>query len=163
MEYQATSTAKAQETENRIAEFEQKHGISPKGNEQPTDGQRAANEQEPRKPQPKITREEYEVIKLVFERLGCDSLITYSDFFGNFIGYSYDRFFKHQPKAVQVLCNYMYSQTTTNNERQQIRSYINGLETVSETLYTLTENCAMLEEAEKLCDALDEAKYAYQR
>lgn len=150
MEHQAAANAKAQETENRIAELEQKHGISPKSNEQTTS-----------KPQPKITREEYEVIKSVFERLGCDDLITYSDFFSNFVGFSYDRFFRNQPKVVQALCRYMNNQTTTNSERQQIQSYIDNLESVSETLYLIVENNAIFDEAEILCDTLDEAHTQY--
>ncbi len=152
---------KMQEREATIKGLEQKHGITLKGNEQPIDGQRANNEQEPGKPQPRITREEYEVIKSVFERLGCDDLITYSDFFSNFIGFSYDRFFRNQPKVVQVLCRYMNNQTTTNSERSQIQSYIDNLESVLKTLYLIVENNAIFDEAEILCDTLDEAHTQY--
>lgn len=152
---------KMQEREAIIKELEQKYGIAPRSNEQSMNEQQANNEQEPGKPQPKITREEHEVIKSVFERIGCDSLITYSDFFSRFVGCSYSVFFRNQPKAVQALCNYM-SQTTDNSERQQICSYINNLEMVSETLFALTENNVIFEEAEKLCNALDEAHTQYQ-
>lgn len=152
---------KMQEREAIIKELEQKYGIAPRSNEQSMNEQQANNGQEPGKPQPKITREEYEVIKSVFERIGCDSLIVYSDFFGRFVGYSYSGFFRNQPKAVEALCNYM-SQTTDNSERQQIRAYINSLEIISEFLYTLTENNAIFEEAEELCNALDEAHTQYQ-
>lgn len=152
---------KMQEREAIIKEIEHKYGITTRSNEQSMNEQQANNEQESGKPQPKITREEYEVIKSVFKRIGCDSLITYSGFFGNFVGYSYSGFFCYQPKAVQALCYYM-SQIADNSERQQICSYINNLEIISESLCILTENNAIFEEAEKLCNALDEAHTQYQ-
>lgn len=151
---------KMQEREAIIKELEQKYDIAPRGNEQSMNEQQANNGQEPGKPQPKITREEYEVIKSVFERIGCDSLITYSDFFGSFVGYSYSGFFRNQPKAVQALCNYM-NQITDNSERQQICAYINNLEIVSESLCAITENNAIFEEAEELCYELDVAHTQY--
>lgn len=154
MEYQAAATAKAQETENRITKLEQEYGISP------TDEQRANNKQEPGKPQPKITREEYEVIKSVFERLGCDSLISYSGFFGDIAINSFCNFFVYQVPALEAI--FHVAETTTDIEvKRNLLHFTDELKTVNGTIYDIAENAPAFAEAEKLCDALDEARYIY--
>lgn len=147
MEQTAAQSAQ-QQTERKIAELEQKIGIPTAAAEQPGGDQ-----------QPQITREEYEVIKSVFVRLGCDSLITYSNFFDNFFGLSYEKFFKYQPAAISAICAQMEQGTRKRNELQH---FIDGLEAVNGTLYRIVENSHVFDEAEILCDTLDIAHYEYE-
>lgn len=155
MEQTAAQSAQ-QQTERKIAELEQKYGISTAAAEQPGGDQQP---KEPGEPQPKITREEYEVIKSVFVRLGCDSLITYSNFFDNFFGLSYEKFFKYQPAALSAICAQMEQGTRKRNELQH---FIDGLEAVNGTLYRIVENSPVFDEAEILCDTLDIAHHEYE-
>ena len=156
MEQITANSVKAQETERKIAELEQKYDISTATEEQPGGDQQP---KEPGEPQPQITREEYEVIKSVFVRLGCDSLITYSNFFDNFFGLSYEKFFKYQPAALSAICAQMEQGTRKRNELQH---FTDGLEAVNGTLYRIVENSPVFDEAEILCDTLDIAHHEYE-
>lgn len=129
--------------------------------EMETTNQQSINErikQEPGKPQPLITREEFAVIKSVFERIGCASLITYSDYFDRYIGTSYNDFFANQAEAVQVL-----EQVAANNKESAngLRIFIRSLGQVSSLLYTIVESYNIFDEAGRMCDALDEAFFEY--
>lgn len=157
MEQTAAQSAQ-QQTERKIAELEQKYGISTAAAEQPGGDQQP---KEPGEPQPKITREEYEVIKSVFVRLGCDSLITYSNFFDNFFGLSYEKFFKYQPAALRAIAEQMERETDTRR-RNGLQVFIDGLEAVNATIYRIVENSPVFDEAEILCDTLDIAHYEYE-
>lgn len=152
MEQTAAQSAQ-QQRENKILELEQKYGTR----------QEAASgkAQELGKPQPQISREEYKVIKSVFERLGCDSLITYSNFFDNFFGLSYEKFFKYQPAALRAIAGQMERETDTRR-RNGLQVFIDGLEAVNATIYRIVENSSVFDEAEILCDALDAARYEYE-
>lgn len=111
-----------------------------------------------------LTREEYAVIAAAFRRLGCDSLITYSGYFGDFAAFSFGKFWQNMPKAVQVLAEYAASeQAAERGERKEIQGFINALGQVSETLAMIQESSPIFDEAEKLCDALDNAFWRYER
>lgn len=155
MEQITANSVKAQDRENKIAELERKYGTRPEA----APGNPTQQAQEPGEPQPQISREEYEVIKSVFERLGCDSLITFSNFFDNFFGLSYEKFFKYQPAALSAICAQMEQGTRKRNELQH---FIDGLEAVNGTLYRIVENSPVFDEAEILCDTLDIAHHEYE-
>ncbi len=111
-----------------------------------------------------LTREEYTVIAAAFRRLGCDSLLTYSDYFGDFASLSFRRFWQNMPKAVQVLAEYAVSpQAAGRGERTDIQDFINALGRVSEMLSMIQDSSYIFDEAEKLCTALDDAFYRYER
>ena len=111
-----------------------------------------------------LTREEYAVIAAAFRRLGCDSLITYSGYFGDFAAFSFGKFWQNMPKAVQVLAEYAVSaQAAERGERKEIQGFINALGQVSETLSMMQESSPIFDEAEKLCTALDDAFWRYER
>lgn len=150
---QTTAQSAQQQRENKITELEQQYGISP----EPAPGKA----KEPGKPQPKITREEYELIKSVFERLGCDSLITYSNFFDNFFGWSYERFFVGQPDALSAIIA-QKEREGNPGRKSNLQSFVDVLEAVNGTLYRIVENSSVFEEAEILCSALDEAHCEYE-
>ncbi len=157
MEQTAAQSAQ-QQTERKITELEQKYGIPTTTAEQPGGDQQP---KEPGEPQPKITREEYEVIKSVFVRLGCDSLITYSNFFDNFFGLSYEKFFKYQPAALRAIAGQMEREPDTRR-RNDLQVFLDGLEAVNGTIYRIVENSSVFDEAEIMCSALDEAHYKYE-
>lgn len=152
-----TAAQSAQDRENKIAELERKYGTRPEA----VPGNPTQQAQEPGEPQPQISREEYEVIKSVFERLGCDSLITFSNFFDNFFGLSYEKFFKYQPAALRAIAGQMEREPDTRR-RNDLQVFLDGLEAVNGTLYRIVENSSVFDEAEILCSALDEAHYEYE-
>lgn len=152
-----TAAQSAQDRENKIAELERKYGTRP----EVAPGASTEAAQEPGEPQPQISREEYEVIKSVFERLGCDSLITFSNFFDNFFGLSYENFFKYQPAVLRAIAVQMERETDTRR-RNGLQVFIDGLEAVNATIYRIVENSSVFDEAEILCDALDGAHYEYE-
>lgn len=152
-----TAAQSAQDRENKIAELERKYGTRPEA----APGNPTQQAQEPGDPQPQISREEYEVIKSVFERLGCDSLIIFSNFFDNFFGLSYEKFFKYQPAALRAIAGQMEREPDTRR-RNDLQEFLDGLEAVNGTLYRIVENSSVFDEAEILCSALDEAHYEYE-
>lgn len=110
-----------------------------------------------------LTREEYAVFAAALRRLGCDSLLTYSDYFGDFAAFSFGKFWQNMPKAVQVLAEYAVSaQAAELGERKEVQGFINALGQVSETLSRIVESAYIFDEAETLCTALDDAHFRYE-
>lgn len=152
-----TAAQSAQSRENKIAELERKYGTRP----EVAPGASTEATQEPGEPQPQISREEYEVIKSVFERLGCDSLITYSNFFEYFFGFSYEKFLRHQPAALMAIAGQM-ERETEGFKKHELKEFVGSLELVNGTIYRIVESSSVFDEAEILCSALDEAHYKYE-
>lgn len=154
MEQIKAGARSAQEIDKVISDLEAKQCITHEGNTQ-------QEAQEPGKTQPKITREEYEYIRAVFKRLGCDSLINYSDFFGEILHGSFAYFFKCQPRVIQSLAE-TADRTSNQEDREAILGFLDKLSSVNELIIMLQESAPILNEAETLCTALDEAYYEYQ-
>lgn len=108
-------------------------------------------------PKPNITKAEFKVIQSVFERLGCDSLINFSDYFSFFSAVSFRDFFANQPAAISALLKY------TGGRSDEVNKFVDSLNRVNDTLQRISEACTVFDDVETMCSSLDEAYTCFYR
>ena len=108
-----------------------------------------------------MSREEYNTIKKVLERNGCDALIDAEGFFELLYGYSFTKFFANQPAIVSALKNYGAISATTA-EGRAITAFIESLEKINTILFILAEGAHIVRQADDLTRILFNAYYDYE-
>lgn len=98
-----------------------------------------AAQQEHQNNAPVLSCEEYKSIAASMAKLECDGLITCGDYFEDFIGISFRKFFELQPKALEVLIGQI--NTNENQEiKNELQAFIDNLKTVNKLIYDIVEN-----------------------
>lgn len=108
-----------------------------------------------------LTAEEYQTIKQIFERIGCDGLIDADGFFETFFAFSYNSFFTNQPQIVAILQAHAQKNSCPGEESRAINGFIRGLEIVNNVLLEMIEGAHNFKMLDKMTGYLFDAQYDY--
>lgn len=109
---------------------------------------------------PTLSCEEYKIISASMAKLQCDGLITCGDYFDDFVGISFRKYFELQPKALGILMN----QINTNEDRvvvSELQGFIDNLKTVNKLVYDIVENRPFFENLVSFLWELEKARNYY--
>lgn len=111
---------------------------------------------------PALSCEEYKSIAASMAKLECDGLITCGDYFEDFIGISFRKFFELQPKALEVLIGQI--NTNENQEiKNELQAFIDNLKTVNKLIYDIVENRPCFEILVSFLWELEKARKYYSK
>lgn len=121
-----------------------------------------AAQQEHKNNAPALSCEEYKSIAASMAKLECDGLITCGDYFEDFIGISFRKFFELQPKALEVLIGQI--NTNENQEiKNELQAFIDNLKTVNKLIYDIVENRPFFEILVSFLWELEKARKYYSK
>ena len=121
-----------------------------------------AAQQEHKNNAPALSCEEYKCIAASMAKLECDGLITCGDYFEDFIGISFRKFFELQPKALEVLIGQI--NTNENLEiKNELQAFIDDLKTVNKLIYDIVENRPFFEILVSFLWELEKARKYYSK
>lgn len=109
---------------------------------------------------PTLSCEEYKIISASMAKLQCDGLITCGDYFDDFVGISFRKYFELQPKALEILMN----QINTSEDRvvvRELQGFIDNLKTVNKLVYDIVENRPFFENLVSFLWELEKARNYY--
>ena len=121
-----------------------------------------AAQQEHQNNAPALSCEEYKSIAASMAKLECDGLITCGDYFEDFIGISFRKFFELQPKVLEVLIGQI--NTNENQEiKNELQAFIDNLKTVNKLIYDIVENRPFFEILVSFLWELEKARKYYSK
>lgn len=122
-----------------------------------------------------ITREEYKTVQNIMSRLDCEELITASDYFSEYLRYSFKPYFEALPMAVSVIldkannllalgeCASGDEKLHAITEAKRLQKFVEALNSVSETLFNITEDRPFFNAITNLLYQLEEAQKTYEK
>lgn len=108
---------------------------------------------------PAITREEYNVIMAVLDRLGMADLPEYGDTFSDIAIVSHSQFLITQPQAVMTLA--MATNESTGKSTKRIQQFIESLSDINDMVAEIVDSKQLFLQASKLLAAILDARQAY--
>lgn len=149
----ATLRVQHEEMERKISELEKRLGIAP---------EQIRESIHPSKPQPLISRNEYEVIKTVLKRLGVDGFIASADYFSEFDGVSFAKYFEYQPEAITAMNEAAMGDAATRSTKEAVSGFIASLQQMNKIAVAIMEDNYFFANIVVLLSEWEAAKHKYQ-